>query len=121
MENKGNIKIKCDNLFVYGTLQHGQSRNYVLKGLLYKKATLNNYKKVIPPNLGFPFIIRDELSNVEGEIYFKVDDSLLNQLDLIEGEGHLYHRIIVKVRLDNGKILHAFTYYPSKILIKNYT
>ena len=26
----------CDRLFVYGTLQHGQSRNYILRGLKFE-------------------------------------------------------------------------------------
>ncbi|MFX1364025.1 MAG: gamma-glutamylcyclotransferase family protein [Promethearchaeota archaeon] len=110
-----------DRLFVYGTLQHGQSRNYVLSGLKYKKAILFNYKKIIPPTLGFPFIIRDDSSNVKGEIYFGLSRSIINQIDLIEGEGQLYHRILVKVNLEDGKSLEAYTYYPSETLIKNYT
>ena len=110
-----------DRLFVYGTLQHGQSRNYILSGLKYEKATLFNYKKVLPPNLGFPFIVRDDSSSVSGEIYFGVNQSLINQLDAIEGEGQLYHRILVNVDLENGKRLEAFTYYPSELLIINYT
>lgn len=110
---------KSDKLFVYGTLQHGQSRNYILGGLKYEKATLFNFRKVTPSSLGFPFIIRDNSSNVSGEIYFGVEQSLINQIDMIEGEGKYYHRILVKVQLDNEKELEAFTYYPSESLIKN--
>ena len=51
MELKKSKKEKLSNLFVYGTLQAGQSRNYILKGLKYKKATLFNYRKVQPPSL----------------------------------------------------------------------
>lgn len=111
---------KSDKLFVYGTLQHGQSRNYILRGLKYEKAILINHKKVIHPSLGFPFIIRDNSSNVSGEVYYGVEQSLINQIDMIEGEGELYHRILVKVKLENGKEIEAFTYYPSEILINNY-
>ncbi len=110
----------CDNLFVYGTLQYGQSRNYILRGLKYEKATLFKYRKVTPPTLGFPFIIRDESSSVRGEVYFSLEKFLINQIDIIEGEGQLYYRILVKVRLERGTDLDAFTYYPAEVLIKNY-
>lgn len=121
MESKEIKKQNLDKLFVYGTLQSGQSRNNILSGLKFEKAILMNFRKIEPPTLGFPFIIRDDKSKVRGEIYYEVSNALVNQLDLIEGEGKLYHRIIVKVQLDNGKELDAFTYYPSEILIKNYT
>ena len=114
---KNNLR---NNLFVYGTLQHGQSRNYILKGIKYEKATLLNYRKVEPILLGFPFIIKDNKSNVKGEIYYDVGQSVINQIDMIEGEGKLYHRILVKVKLKKGREIEAYTYYPSKILIKNY-
>ncbi|MFW9941240.1 MAG: gamma-glutamylcyclotransferase family protein [Candidatus Thorarchaeota archaeon] len=114
-------KNKFYKLFVYGTLQHGQSRNYILRGLKYEKAILFNYRKVTPPSLGFPFIIRDNSSEVRGEVYYGVDPSLLSQIDIIEGEGELYHRILVKVVLENGIELDAFTYYPSEILTKKFS
>jgi gamma-glutamylaminecyclotransferase len=114
---KGNLH---NRLFVYGTLQHGQSRNYVLKGLKYEKAILPSFRKIEPPSLGFPFIIKDNKYNVKGEVYYGVSRSLINHLDMIEGEGRLYHRIIVKVKIENGNEIDAYTYYPSEILIKNY-
>ncbi|MFX1392639.1 MAG: gamma-glutamylcyclotransferase family protein [Promethearchaeota archaeon] len=110
-----------NNLFVYGTLQQGQSRNYILKGLSYEKAILSDYKKVEPPSLGFPFIIREKEAIVEGEVYFKVPESLLEKIDTIENEGVLYHRLIVKVKTDKEEKVEAFVYYPSEDLIKTYT
>jgi gamma-glutamylcyclotransferase (GGCT)/AIG2-like uncharacterized protein YtfP len=121
MQNNKKMNIKCDRIFVYGTLQHGQSRNYILRGLKYEKAILYNYKKVEPPSLGFPFIISDDGSKVKGEIYYNISKELIEQLDMIEGEGKLYHRILVKVKLEDGSEKEAYTYYPSEILIKNYT
>ncbi|MFX1380092.1 MAG: gamma-glutamylcyclotransferase family protein [Promethearchaeota archaeon] len=120
MENNNQIFLKCDKLFVYGTLQHGQSRNYILIGLEYEKATLVNYRKIEPPSLGFPFIIKDDNSSVKGEVYYGVGKSLINQIDMIEGEGKLYHRILIKVNLEDGRETEAYTYYPSEILLKNY-
>jgi gamma-glutamylcyclotransferase (GGCT)/AIG2-like uncharacterized protein YtfP len=121
MKNYNHQNETCDRLFVYGTLQHGQSRNYILNGLKFEDAILVNHRKVVPPSLGFPFIINDKGSMVSGEIYYGTSPSLLSRIDKIEGEGELYHRILVKVKLSSGKYIEAFTYYPSEILIKNYT
>lgn len=121
MEVKNSKKENLRKLFVYGTLQTGQSRNSILKGLKYEKATLFNFRKVKPSSLGFPLIIRDNSSNVQGEIYYDLDHFLIDQIDIIEGEGEFYHRIMVKVVLDDGKEVEAFTYYPSQILITKYS
>ena len=110
MDQNNYKNIKCDRLFVYGTLQHGQSRNYIFRGLKYKKATLLNYKKLEPSSLGFPFIIQEDNSIVKGEVYFGVGQILINQIDMIEGEGELYHRILVKVKLEDGRETEAYTY-----------
>lgn len=109
----------CKNLFVYGTLQHGESRNYLLKGLLFEEATIYGYRKIILEHLGFPIIIQDEKSNVNGEVYFDVHQSLLNMLDVVEGDGSLYHRIVVNVKTITKKNYLAYVYYPSKELINS--
>lgn len=114
------LDTKCDRLFVYGTLQHGQSRHHILQHLKFEEAVLHNYRKVSPPSLGFPFIILDDNSQVNGEIYYGIDDELFQSLDLIEGEGSLYHRILVKVRTIKGKEIETFVYYPDKRIINSY-
>ncbi len=111
---------KTNNMFVYGTLRHDQSRGHVLQGLQYKEANLLNHKKISPPTLGFPFIIENDSSEVKGEVYFDVDRDLIKQIDMIEGEGSLYHRIIVEIRTENGERVKAYTYYPSERLIRSY-
>ncbi len=121
MKDDNSKEYLLDRIFVYGTLQHGQSRNYILKGLRFEKAIISNYRKIEPPSLGFPFIIKDDKSSVKGEVYYGISKSLINHLDKIEGEGRLYYRIIVRVKLENGNEVDAYTYYPSEILIKNYT
>ncbi|MFX0170730.1 MAG: gamma-glutamylcyclotransferase family protein [Candidatus Hodarchaeota archaeon] len=111
----------CDQLFVYGTLQSGQSRNYYLKGLSFEIAQLNGYRKISPPSLGFPFIIQEETSEVRGEIYFGLKQHHWTTLDKIEGEGSLYHRILVEVVLiSNNEHLLSYVYYPSRVLLENY-
>jgi gamma-glutamylcyclotransferase (GGCT)/AIG2-like uncharacterized protein YtfP len=113
-------QIEKKNLFVYGTLQHGQSRHYVLENLSFEKAILPKHRRVSLPSLGFPFIIFDKNSEVKGEVYYNLDDELLKTLDLIEGEGTLYNRNIVEVVTQKGEIVQAYTYYPSDILVKKY-
>ena len=115
-----NKKVEHKNLFVYGTLEHGQSRHQILENLKFKKARLLRHRKVSPPSLGFPFIISDENSEVEGEVYFELNDDLFFSLDLIEGEGSLYHRIIVEVLTNDGEKIQAYTYYPSDNLLNKF-
>lgn len=107
----------CQNLFVYGTLQHGESRNYLLKGLIFEKAIIHGYRKVFLQDLGFPIIIQDKKSEVNGEVYFGADQSLIRTLDVVEGEGSLYHRIVVNVETITKKKYNSYVYYPSKMLI----
>ncbi len=112
----------CDRLFVYGTLQHGFSRNFYLQGLQFEKAILLNHRKVAPPELGFPFIVKEIGDHVPGEVYFELTESHWRQIDLIEGEGSLYHRILVEVKsVSNNSIFVAYTYYPSKDLIERFS
>lgn len=105
-----------NNLFVYGTLMKGQCRNYILKGLTFEPAVLNGYEKQEPPSLGFPLIIQKNGAVVKGEIYFDIPNSLFREIDIIEGEGELYHRIIVNVVTMRGKEIETFVYYPSNSL-----
>ncbi|MFX1517878.1 MAG: gamma-glutamylcyclotransferase [Promethearchaeota archaeon] len=117
-----NQKEVCDRLFTYGTLQSGYSRNYLIQGLDFKEAVLSGYRKISPPELGFPFIIQDQESTVSGEIYFRLTQAHWSQIDLIEGEGSLYHRILVEVKtIPEGIQFSAFTYYPSIGLIEQYS
>ena len=110
-----------DRLFTYGTLQSGYSRNYLLQGLEFKKAILSGYRKVAPLELGFPFIVKDQKSSVTGELYFQLTQAHWTQIDLIEGEGSLYHRILVEVKtIPKGLKYQTFTYYPSTGLISQY-
>jgi gamma-glutamylcyclotransferase (GGCT)/AIG2-like uncharacterized protein YtfP len=112
----------CDRLFTYGTLQSGYSRNCLLRGLEFKKAVLTKYRKVTPLELGFPFIVQDKESDVIGELYFQLTQAHWTQIDLIEGEGSLYHRILVEVKtIPEGTQFTTFTYYPSEGLIEQYS
>lgn len=110
---------QCDKLFVYGTLQHNQNRGYLLKNLKFKKAILPKFRKISPPQLGFPIIIEDKSSMVEGEIYYDLDQSLFQTLDTIESEGNIYHRILVNIKTLEKEELLTYVYYPSETLINS--
>ena len=105
-----------NNLFVYGTLMSGYGRNSIISHLEFIPSVLNDYKRIWPESLGFPFIIKSLGDMVEGELYFDIPDNLWFHLDRIEGEGHLYHRIEVKVIGSNEEKYSAYTYYPSNDL-----
>lgn len=119
-EEQTNNSQDCNNLFVYGTLQHGQSRNYILKGLTFQKASLSGYRKISLSHLGFPIIIQDKKSKVKGEVYFGLDNSLFQEIDIMEGEGSLYHRLLVNVKTLEGESLLAYVYCPSQSLIDSH-
>jgi gamma-glutamylcyclotransferase (GGCT)/AIG2-like uncharacterized protein YtfP len=121
--NNGDQSLR--NLFVYGTLQHGQSRNHLLQGLDCRKAILHGYLRMNPPQLGYPFIVKVNQHNamVKGEIYFGLSQNHWKEIDIVEGEGELYHRIIVEVESferNNSRKIPAFTYYPDEVLISRF-
>ena len=106
-------------LFVYGTLMSKHGRNHMLRGLNNSHAVLRGYKRVWPAREPFPIIVRDLKTEVSGEVYWPVSHTLWQALDRVEGEGHLYHRIIVDVSVPgepNPK--KACMYFPSTQLIE---
>ncbi|MFW9856754.1 MAG: gamma-glutamylcyclotransferase [Candidatus Thorarchaeota archaeon] len=111
--------MECDRLFVYGTLQSGQSRHHLLAGLMYENATLHGYRKIQSPDLGFPFIVENARSSVLGEVYFNVTSSHWVELDRVEGEGSLYHRTLVEVETLTEKLM-AYVYIPDFSLVKRF-
>lgn len=96
-------------VFVYGTLMSGNSNNemflseakfsgdFVAEG--FELYDLGNY----------PGIIHSENNKVKGEIYV-VDKNILSNLDILEGEGSLYIRELIRVINDNNESQEAYTY-----------
>ncbi|MFX1511774.1 MAG: gamma-glutamylcyclotransferase family protein [Promethearchaeota archaeon] len=120
-----------NNLFVYGTLMQGHSRNSVINRFEWSPAVLYGYKRHLPERLGYPFIVPHKESKVEGEVYFSVDEETLEIVDKIEGEGELYHRIKVTVHLleskeqtnlsvTKGDICEAWTFLAGEWLISQF-
>jgi gamma-glutamylcyclotransferase (GGCT)/AIG2-like uncharacterized protein YtfP len=126
------------NLFTYGTflsafwdftnseypfLVFPGSRHYVLEEFHFLRAKLQDFQRIWPPGLSFPFITPDE-GFVLGEIYFDVSQSKFVELDRIEGEGYLYNRANVSVELLDapfkGIKVNAVTYVGADSLVSEH-
>ena len=94
-------------VFVYGTLMKGQANHRLLRDESYLgEATLDGYDMY---DLGyFPGIVPGT-GTVRGELYRVVTVELLS-LDVLEGQGTLYSRETVPVRLEDGSAVDAFVY-----------
>ena len=129
------LKFPETNLFTYGTflsafwdftnsehpfLMLPGSRHYVLEEHHFMRAKLDRFVRIWPPGLSFPFIIPQE-GFVLGEIYFDVAPTKFVELDRIEGEGYLYNRANVSVKLLDapfkGLKVDAITYVGSDSLV----
>ena len=119
------------NLFVYGTLlskyrnPHSglieyHSRHSYLNELHYTEGWIDNFVLFWPPELMFPFITPYEGKKVSGELYFDLESTKLNELDIIEHVHFGYfERIIVNVHTKKG-MENAFTYIGGTILRKRF-
>jgi len=120
MRNKDVVKY-----FAYGSNMDPDRMNK--RGVKFssrKWALLRGYKlefnKVssLNPKEGYANIVVDKESTVEGILY-EIEKSDLLKLDRWEGVPTHYKRIVVKVRLKDGKIVEAFTYVANPQKVKN--
>ena len=95
------------NVFVYGTLMHGErAHSFLADAEFVGTYCLRDYAIY---NLGwYPGIRPKKGSIVYGEVY-AVDDGMLREMDLYEGEGSLYHRTPV-IAQNEKECLHAVAY-----------
>ena len=96
-------------VFVYGTLMSGNNNNemflsdakfvgnFIAEG--FELYDLGNY----------PGIIHCENDKVKGQLYV-INKKILNNLDILEGEGSLYIREVIKVVNDDNESQEAYTY-----------
>jgi gamma-glutamylcyclotransferase (GGCT)/AIG2-like uncharacterized protein YtfP len=71
-------------------------------------AILKDFIK-LSSHLGYPYIIPDKGSKVEGSIIKDIDRQSMRKLDAYEAEGRLYYREKVRV-VTAGKELNCETY-----------
>jgi len=95
----GALPKRAVNLFVYGTLA-SQDRVHALTGRRFRRlaAELAGYERVVPRR-DYPYIVPNPRGKVRGHVLLGVDPVSLAALDRYEGEGVLYHRRRVAVRL----------------------
>ena len=97
------------DLFVYGTLMD-DALVARLTGRCFRRerATLRGYRKVLPSG-GYPYIVTDAESVVDGFVLRDVGVEALRAFDRYEDEGRLYQRTEVVIRVA-GREEHALTY-----------
>lgn len=84
---------------VYGTLKRGFSNNRLLANATYiEDVSIPGYKLHYSfGNSGFPVAVPDEEGIIKGEIFeIPLDrEHIMNNLDRLEAEGHMYNRVKV--------------------------
>lgn len=100
-------------VFVYGTLKEGHGNNRILvegRAQLVCGDMVRGYKLY---NSGFPVACEDDDSWITGEVWDIGDPVLfgfarqtLSRLDMLEGEGRMYHR--VQVTTVGGHEVHMY-------------
>lgn len=112
-ENNKGIKV-----FVYGTLMRGYrdhekflseakfAGNFIAEG--FQLFDFGSY----------PRVIHSEIDKIYGELYI-IDSNTLAKLDILEDEGNLYIRKLIRVFNDNNEIQEAYTYVYNKNVPKN--
>ena len=94
-------------VFVYGSLKQGYWNNSLLRSseLLFRANTVDKVYKMV--DLGsFPAVVKEGDFKISGEVY-NVDDTTLQRLDALEGNGSFYMReeVLVEPLSANPKTL----------------
>jgi gamma-glutamylaminecyclotransferase len=102
-------------LFVYGSLKEGFHNHYKLVNYqkIGKAITSEKYCMYAESNNRFPYVIK-EISkfNIKGELY-KIDETLLKNIDIFEGTPIHYIREEITV-LIKEKEYKAFIYFKNQ-------
>lgn len=91
------------NIFVYGTLMKGFRNHIAMLGskCISNDAVIEGYAMY---NVGpYPAIVKEDGGKVRGEFY-KVSSMKIKTLNRIEGEGFLYKRTPVKVKVGDEEM-----------------
>lgn len=104
-----------NKVFVYGTLKEGHGNNHILKengvAFLSKAYTYDDYLLV---ENGIPYMLDIEehglKTQVQGELYFIMNETVMDELDLLEGHPILYHRTRILVVDEDGDVHKCWAY-----------
>jgi gamma-glutamylcyclotransferase (GGCT)/AIG2-like uncharacterized protein YtfP len=84
-------------LFVYGTLRSDGPNAGLLGARRREKATVRGLLYALPQ--GYPALAKGD-GEVEGELVYDVDETVLTVLDVVEGvDGELYTREVAEARM----------------------
>jgi gamma-glutamylcyclotransferase (GGCT)/AIG2-like uncharacterized protein YtfP len=91
-------------LFVYGTLMSPRQLSAVTgRAFPTRPAMLPDFVRIIPPG-GYPYVVPQAGSAVEGLLLEELDATALAALDAYEDEGRLYTRRSVRVEVDGATV-----------------
>jgi gamma-glutamylcyclotransferase (GGCT)/AIG2-like uncharacterized protein YtfP len=96
-------------VFVYGTLMSGNSNHekFLSEAKFAGDFIAEGFELY---DLGsYPGMIHSENGKVKGQLYI-VDSNILSKLDILEGEGNLYIRKLIKVVNNKNESQDAYTY-----------
>lgn len=113
MSTPKEILEQCNVFFVYGTLKMGLHNHHFIRGeqFLSDAVTVDNFYMV---GSGIPYLLKgDGFSRfpVKGEAYRFSSEETLIDVDRLEGEGHFYHRRLIKIELlETSEQVDAWAY-----------
>lgn len=91
-----------NKIFVYGTLKRGFDNHHFLMGSRFIGTGRTVEKYAMFVENGIPFVVQDQsVSPIFGEL-FSVDNSVLDNLDRLEGHPNWYQRREASICLDGG-------------------
>lgn len=98
------------NVFVYGTLKHGQSNHHLLKDAEFvgRACTVQPYS--MHTTGGYPVVFDRPVNNIAGEVYY-VNDEQLTRLDWLEGHPNFFERRQISVDVNGTGILDTVWMY----------
>jgi len=109
-----------NNLFVYGTLKKGFSRNTILKDSLFIGEVMTKPLFTMIDLTYFPGVLVCGNTSIHGELY-EVSDETLQYCDVIEGHPDFYKRI--EIELSNNLTAWCYvlecTKYENSLVISN--
>jgi gamma-glutamylcyclotransferase (GGCT)/AIG2-like uncharacterized protein YtfP len=104
-------------LFVYGSLKKGFDNHDLLSKSakrLGKATTVGKFAMYEDSFGNYPFLVKQPISKIEGELYEIKRKELLDAIDEFEGAPEYYQRKKIRIKSHHGENV-AFTYIREKI------
>lgn len=102
-----------NTIFVYGTLKKNFENHFILDGADFLGEAITEKKYLLVKSGGLPFLIEnsehEKATFIKGELY-KISDSLLMDVDELEGHPNFYYRKPIWVKTKDDSIDMAWVY-----------